>query len=124
MGSLLDDIRNGIRDGIDLFVDKTEEYSKIGKLNIEILGIKRNLEKELANVGGRVYELFKAESKKTIATDEKVLSLIETVKQLEEKLKSKKDEIQQVKEEKEKERKTREEKRQAEKQSDTTQSPK
>lgn len=121
MGSLLDDIRNGIRDGIDLFVDKTEEYSKLGKLNIEILGVKRNLEKELANVGGRVYELFKAGSKKTIATDEKVLSLIETVKKMEEKLEAKKAEIANVKEEKDKERKEREEKRQAEKQSDTSQ---
>jgi hypothetical protein len=121
MGSLLDDIRNGIRDGIDLFVDKTEEYGKIGKLNIDILGIKRNLEKELANVGGRVYELFKADSKKTIVTDEKVLAFIEAVKQLEEKLEAKKAEIQQVKDEKEKERKEREEKRQAEKPPDAAQ---
>jgi len=110
MGSLLDEIRDGIRDGIELFVDKTEEYSKIGKLNIEILGIKRNIEKGLADLGGRVYELIKTNTK-GLASDEQVKKLVESVKQLEQKLAAKKLEIKQIKDEKEKQRKEREEKK-------------
>jgi hypothetical protein len=119
MGSLLDDIRDGIRDGIELFVDKTEEYSKIGKLNVEILGIKRNIEKLLADIGGRVYEVLKVDATKKLVADEELLQLVESAKQLELKLQAKKAEISQVKEEKEKERKEREEKRQSAKDSDT-----
>ena len=115
MGSLLDDIRDGIRDGIELFVDKTEEYTKVGKLNIEILGLKRNIEKMFADIGGRAYEYFKTDTSKKIATDKEILGLVDSVKQLEQKLQAKKQEIEQVKQEKERERKERDDKRKAEK---------
>ena len=112
MASLFEDIRDGIRDGIELVVDKTEEYSKIGKLKVEMLAVKRNIEKTFAELGGRTYELLSGEKKKTVASDAEVKRLIEELKDLEESLDAKKNEIVVIKEEKEKERHDREASRQ------------
>ena len=111
MGTLFEDIRDGIRDGIELFVDKTEEYTKIGKLKVDILGIKRNIEKLFSELGGRTYELLSNDEKSDVAADSEVERLVQNLKEQEEKLDAKKNEIKIVKEEKEKERKERDESR-------------
>lgn len=112
MGTLFEDIRDGIRDGIELVVDKTEEYTKIGKIQIDILGIKRKIEKHFSELGGRTYELLAGATKKSVNTDAEVKVLIEELKKLEAELDAKKDEIKGVKAEKNKERKERGETRQ------------
>ncbi|MBN1996365.1 hypothetical protein JW935_02350 [candidate division KSB1 bacterium] len=109
MSTLWEDIRETIRDGIELVVDKTEEYSKIGKLNVEIMSIKRNVGKSFTELGGHVYELLS--KKKEVKDDDEVKRLIREIKELESKLENKKADIEHVKEDKEKERKERDEKR-------------
>lgn len=109
MGTLFEDIRDGIRDGIALVADKTDEYTKIGKLKVEILSIKRNIEKLFTELGGRTYEIMKEASPKDVRKDEEIKHLVEELKELEEKLDAKKDEIKAVKEQKEAQRKEREE---------------
>jgi hypothetical protein len=104
MGSLFEDIRNGIRDGIEFVADKTDEYTKIGKIKVEILSIQRNIEKSFSELGGRVYDLFGQDAKGQIAGDEQVVTLVGALKDLEKKLDDKKDEIKAVKDEKEKQR--------------------
>jgi len=111
MGSLWEDIRDGIRDGIELVVDKTEEYSKIGKIKVDIIGIKRNIEKGFSELGGRTYEILKENKKKNVGSDEDVKRLVDELMELEKSLDEKKNEIIKVREEKEKERREREETR-------------
>ena len=111
MGSLWEDIRDGIRDGIELVVDKTEEYSKIGKIKVDIIGIKRNIEKGFSELGGRTYEILKESKKKNVGSDADVKRLVDELMELEKSLDEKKNEIINVKEEKEKERREREEMR-------------
>ena len=111
MGTLWEDIRDGIRDGIELVVDKTEEYTKIGKIKMEIVGIKRNIEKHFSELGGRVYEIMKENKRKSVGADEEVKRLVEELIEMEKSLDEKKNEIIKIKEEKEKERKEREESR-------------
>lgn len=107
MPTLLDNIR----DGLELVVDKTEEYGKIGKLKVDIFTVKRNIEKQFTELGGRVYELATGEDKTKVEDDEESQNLIEQIKVLEAQLKDKEEDINKVKEEKEKERQERQESR-------------
>ena len=107
MASLLDNIR----DGLELVVDKTEEYGKIGKLKVDIFSIKRNIEKQFTELGGRTFEVLTGEGPKTVAKDEEVKKIVEELQGLEEQLQQKEAEIAQVKVEKEKERQTRQDSR-------------
>ena len=114
MGTLFEDIKNGIRDGIELVVDKTEEYSKIGKLKVDILGIKRNIEKLFSELGGQTYELLSKEEKVDLAGDEEIKRLVDDLKAQEEKLDAKKNEIKNVKDQKDQDRRDRDEDRKKE----------
>lgn len=107
MSALLD----SIREGLELVVDKTEEYSKIGKLKVDIFGIKRNIEKQFVELGGRVFELMTAATPTDINADEECRKIVETVKSLETQLQEKEVEIAKVKADKEKERRERQEAR-------------
>jgi hypothetical protein len=107
MASLLD----SIRDGLELVVDKTEEYSKIGKLKVDIFTTKRNIEKQFTELGGRVYDLINLEKTDSVEDDEEVKKIIEEIRVLEKQLVEKEANINIVKEEKEKERQERQEAR-------------
>lgn len=111
MGTLWEDIRDGIRDGIELVVDKTEEYTKIGKIKVEMMGIKRNIEKKFSELGGKTYEILKEGGRKSVGADEEIKQLVAELSELETSLDEKKNEIIKVREEKEQERKEREESR-------------
>jgi hypothetical protein len=110
MSMLLD----SIRDGLELVVDKTEEYSKIGKLKVDIFGIKRNIEKQFVELGGRVYEMIIAAGATDVAQDDECLKAVELVKTLEVQLKEKEAEIEKVKADKERERRERQDARKKE----------
>lgn len=110
MASLLD----SIRDGLELVVDKTEEYGKIGKLKVDIFSLKRNIEKQFTELGGRTYEVVTGEGPKTVSKDAEVKKIVAEIQSLEEQLKQKEAEIGQVREDKEKERQERQESRKKE----------
>ena len=107
MASLLDNIR----DGLELVVDKTEEYGKIGKIKVDIFTIKRNIEKQFTELGGRTYEIMTGDDAKSLLKDEEVKNIIEDISSLENQLQEKEAEIETVREEKEKERQERQESR-------------
>ncbi|HPG40714.1 MAG TPA: hypothetical protein PLP19_16910 [bacterium] len=111
MSTLFEDIKNGIRDGIELVVDKTEEYGKIGKLKVDIMGIQRNIEKLFAELGGQTFELLSKDDKADVGNDAQVKKMIADLQAQEVKLDSKKNEIIQVREQKEAERREREQNR-------------
>lgn len=111
MGTLWEDVRDGIRDGIELVVDKTEEYTKIGKIKVDIIGLKRNIEKKFSELGGRTYEILKEQNRKSVGADVEVKRLVEELVELEKSLDEKKNEIVTIRDEKEQERKGREEAR-------------
>ncbi len=109
MGTLFEDLRDGFRDGIAFVADKTDEYTKISKLKIDMLSLKRNIEKLFAELGGRTYELLHGETTESVPEDEEVKKLVEQISELEEELDSKKEEIKSIKAEKKEHRKARDE---------------
>ncbi|MCH8871192.1 hypothetical protein IH824_00195 [candidate division KSB1 bacterium] len=97
MANLWDDIAKTIREGVGTVVEKTEELTKIGKIKIDILNIKRNIEKNFSELGGRVYHLIIKEKKTEISTDKEAREVIECIKILEKELDDKKSELAKVK---------------------------
>lgn len=96
MSTLWNDIAKTVRDSVDSVVSKTEELTKIGKIKIEIISIKRNIEKQFAELGGTVYHLID-EKKTSIPSNADVKEIVEKVKKLEQQLNAKKEELEKVK---------------------------
>ncbi|MFQ5606164.1 MAG: hypothetical protein ACE5HS_23075, partial [bacterium] len=69
MANLWDDIAKTIREGVDTVVEKTEELTKIGMIKMDIINIKRNVDKNFSELGGKVYHLLVEENKAQIAND-------------------------------------------------------
>ncbi len=97
MANLWDDIAKTIREGVGTVVEKTEELTKIGKIKIDILNIKRNVQKNFSELGGRVYHLIIKEKKTAISADKEATEIIECIKILEKELDDKKSELEKVK---------------------------
>jgi len=99
MANLWDDIAKTIREGVDTFVEKTEELTRIGRIKVDILNIKRNIDKNFSELGGRVYHLVVEEKKssgKDVLADKEVKELIECVKILARELEDKKAELESI----------------------------
>jgi len=84
---------------------KTEEMAKIGKLKVDILGINRRIEKQLIELGGKVYHYLVEIKEKDISNKDDVKRTVELIKSLKEDLNAKNDEITKVKQEFEEKRK-------------------
>ncbi|TDI95010.1 MAG: hypothetical protein E2O76_14065 [Caldithrix sp.] len=97
MANLWDDIARTIREGVDTVVEKTEELTRIGRIKVDILNIKRNVEKNFSELGGRVYQLISKEKNAAISTDKEAKEIIECIKILEKELDDKKSELAKVK---------------------------
>lgn len=97
MANLWDDIAKTLREGVDTVVEKTGELTKIGKIKIDILNIKRNVQKNFSELGGRVYQLIAKEKKTEISTDKEAKEIVECIKILEKELDDKKSELEKVK---------------------------
>lgn len=93
MTTIFNDLKEGLRDGLNIIVKKTEEYTKIGKLNIDLIGIRRAIEQLFSELGGRVFELLGKEPEKSVAEDEEVRQLMAKLKELEARLSTKKVEM-------------------------------
>jgi len=96
MANLWDDITKTIREGVDSVVEKTEELTKIGRIKVDIINIKRNVEKSFAELGGKVYHLIVEEKAGQIADNKDVKEIIECVKILEKELREKNEQLKQV----------------------------
>ena len=97
MPSLWDDITKTIREGVDTVVEKTGELTKIGKIKIDILNLRRNVDKNFSELGGRVYQLITKEEETVISKDKEAREVIECIKILEKELADKKLELAKVK---------------------------
>ncbi len=104
MTSVLDDIR----DGFGKVVNKTEEYGKIGKLKVDIVGFNRQIEKLHKELGQKTYEILSSEGSKSVANNNEVKDIVKQITEWKDKIKAKEREIEQIKQEKEKERQERE----------------
>lgn len=98
MGKFFDSLSKLVVEGYNNISDKAEEVTKIGKVKIEIIATKRDIEKLFVELGGRFFNSFK-EKKSVIYKDKEVLNLVNQVKEKEEHLEILKKKIEKIKKE-------------------------
>lgn len=97
--SLWEDVKKTFKEGVSIAAEKTEEYTKIGKVKVEILNIKRNIDKSFTDLGRGVYTHIAGGRKTDVAEAEKVKKLVAEIKDLKASLKAKEAEIEAIKKE-------------------------
>lgn len=107
MASLWDDVKKSLGEWVAKAADKAGEFTKeavgkagettkLGKIRLDIFQVKRDIEKNFADLGGTVYHLVTEEKVKNVEKEEKVTTIIEKIKELEKKLKEKEAEYEEV----------------------------
>jgi len=94
-----DDLSSFFKKSVSVVAQKTDEYTKIGKIKVDIIGIKREIDKKHTSLGSKVYQLIAEENNTRVATNDEVKETIDIVKGLNEKLVQKKEELETVRRE-------------------------
>lgn len=82
MDKILNDIFHSVRDGFVSIVAKANDLAKVGRLKLDTIGIKHNIDKLFAELGERVYHLSKLKRQTQIVTDPTVQSLMSRIQEL------------------------------------------
>jgi hypothetical protein len=77
--SIWDDIKKTVSEGLGYAADKTEEYTKIGKLKMDIFNINRSKEKAYTRLGRETYSLLKKSAVKNPATESSIKDLVKEI---------------------------------------------
>ena len=85
--------------GVSVVAKKTDEYTKIGKIKVDIIAVKREIDKNYTQLGSKVYELLVQENNTKVASNEEVKETTDAIKALNEKLDQKKEELETVRQE-------------------------
>ena len=94
-----DDIKLVLKEKFSFAAEKTEEYTKIGKVRVEILAVKKNLDKAYKKLGEESYTVLSKDKKNTLLDNEAVKELMKEIKTLQTTIKDKEKEIESIKEE-------------------------
>jgi hypothetical protein len=94
MSTLFEDFGKGIKDGVSFIVEKTDELTRIGKYNVEILNLKREMEKRQLLLGKRVFELIQEQQNERIKDDATVLTLASEIESFSNQWRKKSEELQ------------------------------
>lgn len=94
--SFWDDLSRFFKKSVSVVAQKTDEYTKIGKIKVDIIGIKREIDKQFTELGGKVYHLIADENDTKIASNNDVKVILDKVKELNNNLQLKKDELEKV----------------------------
>ncbi len=98
MGTTWKKIKKGMSEGFQNLSEKTGEMTQIGRLKIEIIAVKRDIEKAFIELGGRVYHNLEEKHEDDILSDQRIKKLVKDVKALELKLRTLEEKIEQVRE--------------------------
>ena len=96
--SLWEDIKKELSGGLQTVAEKTSDYTRIGRIKIDVLGIKKEIEEKLIELGGRVYQNAVEGKKKVITDGMQINQLILQIKDLEQELKVQQENMQSIKE--------------------------
>ena len=85
--TLLDKIKKGLINGFHTASDITTEYTKIGRIKIDIIGVKKEIEEKMLELGGRVYENYADSGSINFENKEQIIKIINEISSLENELK-------------------------------------
>ncbi|MBN2425334.1 MAG: hypothetical protein JXR46_13695 [Calditrichaceae bacterium] len=96
--TLWENLKKGLVDGLHTATDKTTEYTKIGRIKIDLLGLKKELEEKLVELGGRVYQAYDEKKEISLTSDMKIKQLLTRISELDQELKNYQKELKRIKE--------------------------
>ena len=88
--------KKSIRDVYHSVSDKAEELTKIGRLKLEMVAVKRDIEKAFIELGGRIYHAFQENKENSILADQDVKIIIEVIENKDSKLKDLNQKVQHI----------------------------
>jgi dynactin complex subunit len=91
-------IKKSVSETYQNLSEKTGEMTQIGRLKIEMIALKRDIEKAFIELGGRVYHNLEEKHENDILSDLRIKKLIKDIKSLELKLKTLEKKARQIRE--------------------------
>lgn len=85
--TLLEKIKKGLINGFHTASDITSEYTKIGRIKIDIVGIKKEIEEKMLELGGRIYENYTNTKSINFENKEQIIKILGDIAELEKELK-------------------------------------
>ena len=96
--TLIERIKKGIISGFRTASELTSEYTRIGKLKLEIVGIKKEIEDKFLELGGKVYHYHFENDKIKLFDQADIQILLKDIQNLEHELKELEDKLKRIKE--------------------------
>jgi prefoldin subunit 5 len=96
MSTFWESLIKNLQQGIQTVSEKTDELTKIGRLKIEVIAVKRDIEKLFVELGGRVYDILQNQKKVTISKDDEIKKLVGRVEKSEQRLHELEERIQNI----------------------------
>jgi len=97
MPSLWESIKKSVVEFYSSATDKTDELAKVGVRKLDIVGIRRNIAHEMADLGGRVHHMLTEEKNTDVAGDAEVAKHLKSIDMLRHLLSEKEQEIDAIK---------------------------
>jgi hypothetical protein len=95
--TVLEKIKKGLISGFQTASDMTSEYAKIGRIKIDIIGIKKEIEDKMLELGGRVYENYTDSKSINFENKEHIIKIINAIDALEKELKKSQEKLRDIK---------------------------
>ncbi len=84
--TLRDKMSRLLKDSLDYATEVTSEYTRKGRIRLEILALKKEIEEKMLQLGGDVYHLVKEDGAKMVEQHNRVSHLIRQIEELEKEL--------------------------------------
>lgn len=97
--SFWEDFKRTVTSGFNVAAEKTKEYTKIGKLEIDIINLKRSVDKSMSELGRNTYQIYKSGKKADISEDGNVKKVVKKIDDLKSEIAAKEKEIADIKKE-------------------------
>lgn len=95
--SIWEELKKTLKDGVSVAAEKTEEYTRIGRIRVEILNLTRTLDKTYKAFGREVYTHVSDGKKVDPGKDEGIRYFIEKINDLKAAVRAKELEIDSIK---------------------------
>ncbi|MBW2664084.1 MAG: hypothetical protein JRD93_19430 [Deltaproteobacteria bacterium] len=97
--SLWKDVKKTVKDGFTVATEKTEEYTKIAKVKVEILTTKKDLDKSYRDLGKKAFDHLASDKKTALAQSSGVKELLDQIKTYKTEIHDNEAEIEKIKKE-------------------------
>ena len=93
---LWEDVKKGLKETVSYAAEKTEELTTIGRIKMDVVGLKRTMESKHKELGKLVYAKFTQGKEFTTKNNEEAREILKTLTALEKDVKKKEAELAEV----------------------------